>query len=473
MDSRNQIDPAALEAIKSYPIADLVKKMYPSLKFASRSLISSPWREDRHPSFTLFRDSRGHYRYEDKATGESGDNIDFFRNSCPGNDYPSACDKLSFMLLGRSAFLDASSGVSVSVPSLVPVSSGSSDDREREGALEVISSCSLLSKGVPERFVKYWRGRGIDDDVISSACEFGVYENKNLKGQPVVDRRTGKQLVNRDGSPRVNKGTFEAILFPNDIGGYAIKCPPSAMSGKGFKGGTSCFVSTYFKSFLHLQNTVEICGEGDGRVYFGRYDAENRRLYFNPSQYFSNVSVSAFPYASVFLQDLDLQVLSGRRAKGVCSVLSALSSDCAPVAGVTEGLFDFLTVGQRCKDRGYGLTLGQDMVVLNSIENIRWSVPFLAKHDTVYMILDNDQKSGAGQRAADELKERIRSFSYACGKVTNVTDMAPRFFPHKDFNDFHVADIRSRKETAAGLVEGVAPVERNENSYQARTGLRR
>ncbi|MEP4532672.1 MAG: AAA family ATPase [Cyclobacteriaceae bacterium] len=70
-----------------------VFRHYIPADFKVGKALSSPLREDKHPSFSIFKDDQGIYRWKDFATDQSGDAIDFTMVYF-GVDYPSAVSKI-------------------------------------------------------------------------------------------------------------------------------------------------------------------------------------------------------------------------------------------------------------------------------------------------------------------------------------------------------------------------------------------
>ena len=74
-----------------------------------------------------------------------------------------------------------------------------------------------------------------------------------------------------------------------------------------------------------------------------------------------------------------------------------------------------------------------DYLILNSIAMIGKSLPVMDTYDKVLLCLDNDE---AGMNAAKDLESRLK------GKVTNLS---PRYAPHKDVNDWWLATNKKTK----------------------------
>lgn len=71
-----------------------VFRKYISYDFKLGTACSSPLRDDKHPSFSIYRDDQGVYRWKDFATGESGDAINFTIRKF-GLDYAGALDRIA------------------------------------------------------------------------------------------------------------------------------------------------------------------------------------------------------------------------------------------------------------------------------------------------------------------------------------------------------------------------------------------
>jgi len=69
------------EAIRIVDLRELIRDYYPDAEVARigerGGLIRAPYREDRHPSFSLYRGQNGTWLWKDHATGESGNAFTF------------------------------------------------------------------------------------------------------------------------------------------------------------------------------------------------------------------------------------------------------------------------------------------------------------------------------------------------------------------------------------------------------------
>ena len=119
-----------------------------------------------------------------------------------------------------------------------------------------------------------------------------------------------------------------------------------------------------------------------------------------------------------------------------CSVSAHTTIDCSgrfndvPTSDavyVFEGFFDFLSwMAMNDKSRP-----GTDVCVLNSVNNLNRSLPYLQRHKKINVFFDNDE---AGRMALKQLEERL-------GKDA-VQDMSSLYAPHKDLNESLVSRRR-------------------------------
>lgn len=96
--------------------------------------------------------------------------------------------------------------------------------------------------------------------------------------------------------------------------------------------------------------------------------------------------------------------------------------------------------------QAYGNTsFAGDLVALNSVGNAKWAVPFLSRHRYVYLLLDNDLGSHAGQKAAALLDGKIKDYCYACGLESKVFSLSEKLFSeYKDLNECLIAQYGDR-----------------------------
>lgn len=431
------IDSAVKDELLRFPTVELIRRLFPGVNLGGRSVVRNPLRNDRHPSLSCFRDRLGYQRWKDHATDESGDNIDFFRKVYPALGYVEAIDRLSLLLLGKSAMQDFVPGVSVPVYSQVrrnrPVRAEAA--REEAPVLQVVSDEPYGAGATPGHLVTYTRERGISDEVASGYLRYVVYENANRKGRSVVDPESGLPVVGEDGAIVREDGRFEAVALPNDIGGFSLRVPPSP-SSQGFKGTNMSFISTLFAGGAPFGAVVRFAGRGDGFVTGFGYDEVHRYLSINQTQGFVGVEPSAVRPAVVFLDAWIGRYLEGRDLRGAEAVLRSLNAPMAGEVDVVEGMFDAMSVIEFERMAGRGARPVRDLLVLNSVSNIQWAVPFLALHGKVNSLLDNDMSSCAGQKAFDVLKERVEAFASRLGMECRVRSDSRVFYPCKDINDF-------------------------------------
>ena len=100
------VDDSVKDEVLRFPTVAMIRKLFPDVKMRGRSVMCNPLRGEKNASLSCFIDRYGYPRWKDHATGESGDNIDFFRKAYPELDYSDAVDRLSWIVLGRSALLD-------------------------------------------------------------------------------------------------------------------------------------------------------------------------------------------------------------------------------------------------------------------------------------------------------------------------------------------------------------------------------
>lgn len=446
-----QLDEYVKDTLLRYPTVDLVRLLFPDVRVRGR-VLCNPLRGERNASFSCFRDRQGLSRWKDWATGESGDNIDFFQKVYPGLGYVEAVDRLSGMLLGRSAFVE---GGAAQVPFRPrrPAASPRISAKEEKPVLKIISDVPFFSDGCPSELVDYTRSRGISDEVSARYCRSVVFENTRLNGSVRVDPVTGIPLVGADGAPEVSDGRSTAVAIPNDIGGYSLRVPDQG-GRKGFKGCDRAFFSTVLAGGFPPVPVVRFVGRGDALVGGLRYDERSSMLYVNPSQGFAGVKPWAVRFAAPLLETWAGRRIEGRDMRACVAVLNALNGPVHPVVTVVEGMFDALSVIEIERLSGRGPFPGGDLVVLNSVTNIPWAVPFLAMHAEVRSFLDNDLRSSAGQKAFVQMDETVSLYASRCGVACTVRSHSGFFFPHKDVNDYLVAS-KGRRQVASPAAMGV------------------
>lgn len=114
----------------------------------------------------------------------------------------------------------------------------------------------------------------------------------------------------------------------------------------------------------------------------------------------------------------------------------------APTSGsvmVFEGFIDFLSFLAWTSDRRReGVPETSDVVVLNSVANVRQTLEYLASHGSVFTYLDNDN---AGKKATAE----IRDYLERNAKGVSFRDVSPSYAGHNDVNEAYVAFDRRRQ----------------------------
>ena len=428
------IDNAVKDEILRFPTVELIRRLFPDIKIKGRA-ICNPLRDDRHPSLSCFRDYSGCQRWKDHATGETGDNIDFFRKVYPELGYVEAVDRLSLLVLGKSVLQDFVPGESVPVYSDARRFRMVHSPHKEDSPVLVIKEDVPYSAGsAPSELVDYTRSRGISDEVASVYLRCVTYLNENRKGRSVIDPASGLPVLDESGNILKDDGLFRAVAMPNDIGGYSLRVPPGP-EGSGFKGTNVSFITTILSSDVKAA-PVTFFGEGDGFVTGFGYFPETRSLFINRTQGFSGVEPWAVRAAMVFLDTWIGRFIEGRERKGAEAVLSRLNGPVANEVDVVEGMFDAVSVIEFEKLSGRGVRPSRDIVVLNSISNIHWAVPFLSIHGIVRSLLDNDLRSSAGQKAFDLLSDRVGAFSARLGGFCTVRSDSGVFYPYKDINDY-------------------------------------
>ena len=439
-DKVKVIDEAVKTEILEYSTLNLIDRLFPGHPKSRRGVMQSPFRDDKHPSFSCFRGSGGISRWKDHATGESGDNIALYRKLYPDLGYVEAVEGLSQLILGRSAVVDYESLPKTMYPKAVSRRAvySRSIEPERESVLKVVSEASLLDKSVPDELRHYWRGRGISDEVISRFCRYVVFENVNRKGMSLIDQGSGLPIVDGDGNPVKDDGLNSAIGLMNDIGGYVFRVPETSHHD-GFKGGTSSFVTTILAAGYRVwdYSRVQMYGTGDNSVQFTQYQQYGDNvgiLYVNPVQGFNGIHPSVSGIAAAFLSEWKDRTLDVRDVKCLCAVFNALNSPVSRKAVVVEGMFDGLSDKEldRMMNREDS---DHDIVILNSIGNIRWSIPFLSLHQQVIIMMDNDLSSNAGQKAYRQLCNDLSAFSAAVGLSPVIVNGSSQFAQYKDLNE--------------------------------------
>ena len=429
------VDQDALRDAKRVPTCEVVAKLFPGHPVKRRGVFRSPFRDDRNPSFSPYLGHGGDWLWKDHATGESGDNVTLYRKAFPELSYQQAVDGLCRLVLGRPGLREGAIAQPSYGRAAAPRKRSQAPVKEVEQQLvqKVVFACGLGDGRVPQEFRDYWRSRGISDEVILRYCEYVCFENANRKGGHKVDPVSGIPLVDNTGNAVVDDGIRYGIGMRNDIGGYAIRVPDTPQA-EGYKTNTSSFIATFLFNGARPMRQVSMMGQGDGYVNYLRYEPHSGLLWTGPSQCFVGLRPDVVPFAMPFLEGFVGERLYERELMGVCSVLDALS---APLTGrgvVVEGMFDGLSQRELQRIRGFQAS-GEDLVVLNSVGNAKWAVPFLARHEQVVLMLDNDLKSGAGQKTADMISQSIAEYNRRLGNRTVVFNGSLVFSGYKDLND--------------------------------------
>lgn len=435
------ISASVLDELRRYPTVELVKKLFPDVRMHGRSVLCNPLRGEKHPSFSCFRDRSGFQRWKDHATGESGDNIDFYRLANPGLGYVEAVDGLSVLLLGRSA-LDEKAAERFAASRPAPVRNGMLHRPavEEPSAIKVTNVARYASSDDPyvKRVVEYTRSRGISDEVASLYLNIVSFQNMNRVGRSVIDSTSGLPVVGEDGEIVRDNGANLGVGMLNDIGGYTLRVPDAPDGTSGFKCSDSVFITVVLANGARPYRNVRTFGIQNGSAKVGRihYDEASQMLFINGLQGFSGVTRWAAAFASPMLSSWSGRYLEGKDFRSVLSVLDSLDGPVNRKVTVVEGMFDGLSVIEMEKMSGRGPFPGGDLVILNSIGNIHWAVPFLAMHGEVVSLLDNDMRSSAGQKAYAQMKEKVDAYAASVGVGCFVRSESSRFMPEKDLNDY-------------------------------------
>ena len=453
--SSRQLDPRVEDSVRRFPTVDLVRMLFPDVRFHGRSVMCSPFRDDRHPSFSCFRDQLGFSRWKDHATGESGDNVDLYRRAFAGQpmDYPEAVDRLSILLFGHHAMMEPSARPQASLQRSGRRARARVPAKEPEPALRIVSEHPFVAGSVPQELLSYQRSREISDEVSRRYCLHVVFENTNLSGRNAVDSVTGLPVVDTEGRPVPAMVRQDAVAIPNDIGGRVLRVPEGP-DRKGFKGSNRVFLTTILADGSAPVCSVSFFGlDRDPLVRFVRWDAASGRVFFNAEAGVFGLEHYALPYAVPFLESFTGSYLEGRERSCAEAVLRSLNGPVNTVATVVEGMHDALSLIEIERANGHGSVPGTDLVVLNSVSNVRWAVPFLAMHREVRSLLDNDLRSSAGEKTFVQMERLIAEYVVKTGLPCRVKSDSAFFYPHKDVNDYLVA---SRKETreARRVAEG-------------------
>lgn len=432
--SHRVLNESVKDAVLRYPTVELIRRLFPDVRMRGRSVLCNPVRGEKNASLSCFRDRNGYPRWKDFTTGESGDNIDFFRMAFPEYSYVEAVNRLALLVLGRSALEEpgvaAPLAVPVRRPAYVPAV-------EPERSIEIVSDVPFLSAGTPDNLVRYTRGRGISDEVSSRYCRYVVFEFVSVKGAMQKDPVSGLPILDESGNPVILDGRREAVAIPNGLeGGFSLRVPKSS-GVESFKGCNTAFISVIYGNGTVPQRVARFFGEGDPLVSIIRYDASTGNLFINERQGFSGVTPMAARVAFPFLDGWVGRYLDGKDRQCVASVLDALGGPVGRSVTVVEGLFDALSVIEIERLMGHGPVPGNDLVILNSVTNLHWAIPFFVAHDDVRSLLDNDAKqSKAGQKTFRQMVDLTGSYAARIGRRVAVRSDSAFFAPFKDVNDF-------------------------------------
>lgn len=422
-----------IEDIKRVPTASLIRALFPSHPVPQNArLMRSPFHTDSHPSFSCFLGKNGYYLWKDHSTGESGDNITLYRKVYPTMSYVQAVDSLAFLFFGKHASRTATTEGSAPLPLRVTFPTAE-DKAERQGALNIVKTYPLNDSKTPIQFREYCRNRGISDSTADSmGLQYVLFENLNRKGKEIKDSVSGLPITEH-GKPVYDKAINEAIGMYNDIGGIVLRVPDTP-ERKGFKGATSSFISTYLADNSRPIRNTRFEGKGENNVSLIRYDEDNLTLRINPTQYFSPVARYAAPYFTPLVAEHLNRNLSDRDINCLCAVADTLNSPIVNEVVVVEGMFDGLSEREinRCHEH---LKKGRDLIIANSISNLRWAVPFICRHKRACIMLDNDIKSGAGEKAAMQLVKSIADYGAKCQSRTQIINGSSLFEGYKDLNE--------------------------------------
>lgn len=433
MDERGSIlSQEVIEEVKRFPTAQLVALLFPGHPVRRSGSMRSPFREDRKPSFSCFQGRGGFSFWKDHTTGESGDNIDFYRKVFPELGYVDAVDGLSRLVLGHGAISDVMrSARSVYAVPQARQQAARRIEPERGSVWEVVSDVPATDASVPQELRDYWRGRGISDAaVFAFGCRCVVVENGNRKGRTLLDPSSGLPLLDRDGNAVVDDARTVALAIYNDIGGLQFRGLDTP-ARKGVKSGTSSFIATRLADDSMPRHVVSFTGEGSNTVEHVIFDARTGKVHINATQCFCHVPDAAARLGVPFLSRYDGVTLDARDVKCLVSVFDALSAPWSDEVVVVEGMFDALSERELARSSGHH----RDIVVANSISHLHWAVPFICKHRRAVLLLDNDLSSGAGQKACARLRKEVAEYGRLTSTVTEVLDGSKVFAGYKDLNE--------------------------------------
>lgn len=440
MSKSQHIDETIKDRILRYDMRELLRRLRPDIHVPERGNICSPFRPDTNPSFSMKEYPNGIYFWKDHGTGSRGDNIELYVRLHPGVQYFEAVDDLAHLMFGISAFEEEGLTVSRVVPVVAPLPSPVV--KEHVDVLQIMEDNPVLN--APKELVSYWRSRGITDEVmVRLGCRYVVYRNNNQVGKPVYDSESGIPLLDTDGNQVLSDGLYHAVGLPNDIGAFSMRTADTAV-GKGYKNSNRSFITTLLANCGRPCKALELFGKGDGLVSEPWYSSEEWRLYINPLQWFYPVAHSAAKFAMTFISSFLNRTLSADDCLRVGAVLSELNMPVDAPAVIVEGMFDGLSIGEIDRMRGR-LGKERDIVVLNGVGNVRWAVPFLCRHQSIQLMLDNDMSSKAGQLTSRNLRSLISDFCETMGLSPSVVDVSGSLSGHKDVNEWLVSAKHDHK----------------------------
>lgn len=432
------IDPEILESLKTYPAVEMIKLLFPDVKMCGRSVMCNPLRGEKHPSLSCFRDRTGHQRWKDHATGETGDNIDFFRLANPALDYVDAVEAMAALLLGRSATTEETAGTDYRRLFGQKHAAKPHRPAEEEPSKIRVTKVKIYDpkdKEIPKEIINYTRRRGISDEVARKYLVYSEYTNLNRVGRSIIDPASGLPAVDDSGEILRDDGRAQAIAMMNDIGGFSLRTP-DVKEIKGEKKTNTSFPATILANGIRPQKLIQVTGKESIHVEKFHYDPIRQALFLNGTQALWYLRPWAAPFAIEFLKRWNGCYIEGRDVRAVAAVLNALNGPVHPRVTVIEGMFDAMSVIELERLAGRGPFPGGDLVVLNSTSNLGWAIPFLSMHGEVCSLLDNDAGSSTGQKAFMKMKEEIAEFTSKLGVVSIVHSESERFAPYKDINEY-------------------------------------
>lgn len=436
---------------------DLIRQLFPDCRVRDRGVFGSPFRQDKHPSFSCFVGRGNVWIGKDQATNEVFDNISLYQKAVNEPDYLQALDDLAVLVLRRHAVLQQYGPVAhVERRAARLVAPVGAPEKDRESALKVVSVLPLSDSRVPRELVLYWRSRGLSDRNISSTCVYAVIENQNRKGHILMDPSSGLPIVDRNGVEVRDNGLIDGYGIYNDIGGLVIREADKA-DRKGFKGSTSSFITTIYADGSRPVNAPKFVGFGNNTVQFVKYDAYSRSLSINSAQRFVGVEPSAAKAIIPFVDEWRDVVLNERDIKCISAVITSLNHPVCGFGAVVEGMTDALSLQEIQGMFGRGFQPGVDIIILNSISNIRWARPLMSQECEVRCYMDNDMRTGAGKKASDEFIKKLQEYASKVGNSVRVLSMSEMFKPYNDVNDYLKALKKSSSEQKKNSVKP-APV---------------